>query len=113
MAGRAFEIGLELAGDAPAIDFGLHALQCSARQPEVPSDSPAWQNGSVRVRKRQSSKRSKSKKARRPAALKTRGVKRKKDDIFGFMAGKFEIVGDIESPIEDWKYWDPAKNLED
>jgi hypothetical protein len=44
--------------------------------------------------------------------LKTRGVKRKKDDIFGFMAGKLEIVGDIESPIEDWKYWDPAKNLE-
>jgi len=23
-----------------------------------------------------------------------------------------EIVGDIESPIEDWKYLDPAKNLE-
>jgi prevent-host-death family protein len=29
-----------------------------------------------------------------------------KDDIFGFMAGKFKIVGDIESPLvplEDWK----------
>ena len=50
---------------------------------------------------------------RRPAAVKTRGVKRSKDAIFGFMAGKFEIVGDIESPIEDWKYWDPAKDLED
>ena len=24
------------------------------------------------------------------------------DDIFGFMSGKVEIVGDIESPIEDW-----------
>ncbi len=35
------------------------------------------------------------------------------DDIFGFMAGKFEIVGDIESPLEDWKYWDPEKNLEE
>jgi len=39
-------------------------------------------------------------------------VKRKKDDIFGFMAGKFEIVGDIESPIEDWKYLNPEKGLE-
>lgn len=28
------------------------------------------------------------------------------DDIFGFMAGKFKIVGDIESPVvplKDWK----------
>jgi len=28
------------------------------------------------------------------------------------MKGRFEIVGDIESPIEDWKYSDPAKELE-
>jgi hypothetical protein len=68
----------------------------------------------VSVKKKQWSKRSKGKKQpRRSAALKTRGVKRKNNDIFGFMAGKFEIVGNIESPIEDWKYWDPAKNLED
>ena len=29
-----------------------------------------------------------------------------KDDIFGFMAGEFKIVGDIESPVvplKDWK----------
>jgi hypothetical protein len=26
---------------------------------------------------------------------------------------RLEIVGDIESPIEDWKHWDPAKNLEE
>ena len=77
------------------------------------SNGPAWQNGSVRVRKKQSSKRRKNKKVRRPGALKTCGVKRSKDDIFGFMAGKFEIVGDIESPLEDWKYWDPEKNLEE
>jgi len=32
-------------------------------------------------------------------------------ELLGFMAGKFEIVGDIESPIEDWKYWEPAKHL--
>ena len=39
--------------------------------------------------------------------------KEKKVDLFGFMKGRCEIVGDIESPIEDWKYWDPAKDLED
>jgi len=33
-------------------------------------------------------------------------------ELFGLMAGQLEIVGDIESPIEDWKYWNPAKNLE-
>ena len=33
-------------------------------------------------------------------------VESEKDDIFGFMAGKAEIVGDIESPVvplQDWK----------
>jgi len=33
-------------------------------------------------------------------------VNQEKDDIFGFMAGKFKIVGDIESPVvplKDWK----------
>jgi len=67
----------------------------------------------VSVKKKQRSKRSKGKKEpRRSITSKTRGVKRKKDDIFGFMAGKFEIVGDIESPIEDWKYLNPEKGLE-
>jgi len=28
-----------------------------------------------------------------------------KDDIFGFMAGKFTIVGDIESPVVPLKQW--------
>jgi hypothetical protein len=46
------------------------------------------------------------------AALKTRGAKQEKDDIFGFMAGRLKIVGNIESPIEDWAHWNPAKNLE-
>ena len=50
-------------------------------------------------------------KAAPPGCVEDRGTKRKKDDLFGFMTGKFEIVGDIESPIEDWKYWDPAKYL--
>lgn len=27
------------------------------------------------------------------------------DDIFGFMADKFEIVGDIESPVVPLKAW--------
>jgi prevent-host-death family protein len=33
-------------------------------------------------------------------------VKPENDDIFGFMADKFDIVGDIESPVvplKDWK----------
>jgi len=33
-------------------------------------------------------------------------VESETDDIFGFMAGKFTIVGDIESPVvplEQWK----------
>jgi prevent-host-death family protein len=33
-------------------------------------------------------------------------VKPEKDDIFGFMAGKGKIIGDIESPVvplKDWK----------
>lgn len=65
------------------------------------------------VKKKQLSKRGKGKKQpRRSAALKTPGVKREKDDIFGFMAGRLEIVGDFESPIEDWAKWNPAKNLE-
>ena len=46
------------------------------------------------------------------AALKTGGAKQEKDDIFGFMAGRLKIVGNIESPIEDWAHWNPAKNLE-
>ena len=33
-------------------------------------------------------------------------IKSEKDDIFGFMADKFDIIGDIESPVvplKDWK----------
>jgi hypothetical protein len=114
MTGRSLEIGFELAGHAPAIDFGLHALQCSARRPEVSSGGTAWQNEWVSKKKKQAPKRkTRVKKERRAVALKRSGATRKNDEIFGFMAGKFEIVGDIESPIEDWEYWDPAKNLED
>ena len=32
-------------------------------------------------------------------------VESKKDDIFGFMAGKFKIVGDIESPVVPLRQW--------
>lgn len=28
-----------------------------------------------------------------------------KDDLFGFMAGEFEIVGDIESPVVPLSVW--------
>ena len=38
-------------------------------------------------------------------------VREKSDTLFGFMAGRMEITGDIESPIPDWKYWRPAECL--
>jgi prevent-host-death family protein len=36
-------------------------------------------------------------------------IKQEKDDIFGFMAGEFEIVGDIESPVVPPSHWKPWK----
>jgi len=39
-------------------------------------------------------------------------IKPEKDDIFGFMAGKAEIIGDIESPVvplKDWKIFRTKK----
>jgi prevent-host-death family protein len=30
-------------------------------------------------------------------------------DVFGFMAGEFEIVGDIESPVVSLKEWEIMK----
>ncbi|MGD0907560.1 MAG: type II toxin-antitoxin system prevent-host-death family antitoxin [Candidatus Acidiferrales bacterium] len=32
-------------------------------------------------------------------------VESKKNDIFGFMEGKFKIVGDIEAPVVPLKHW--------
>ncbi|MGB8474301.1 MAG: hypothetical protein WCE61_09470 [Candidatus Acidiferrum sp.] len=50
-------------------------------------------------------RRNRGEKGQRQVAPKLSRVQRmKEDDIFGFMAEKTEIVGDIESPIEDWKY---------
>jgi antitoxin (DNA-binding transcriptional repressor) of toxin-antitoxin stability system len=36
-------------------------------------------------------------------------IKPEKDDIFGFMAGKFKIVGDIESPVVPLSAWKVMK----
>jgi prevent-host-death family protein len=36
-------------------------------------------------------------------------VESEKDDIFGFMIGKVEIVGDIESPVVPPEHWNPDK----
>ena len=33
-------------------------------------------------------------------------VTSKKQDLFGFMAGEFRIVGDIESPVVPLKEWE-------
>ena len=48
----------------------------------------------------------------RRASSKRSDTDREKEELFAFMAGKVETVGDIESPIEDWEHWNPAKNLE-
>jgi prevent-host-death family protein len=39
-------------------------------------------------------------------------IKPQNDDIFGFMAGKAKIIGDIESPVvplKDWKIFKTKK----
>jgi prevent-host-death family protein len=41
--------------------------------------------------------------------VKVVAVRPEKDDIFGFMAGEFEIVGDIESPVVPPSHWKPDK----
>jgi hypothetical protein len=55
--------------------------------------------------------RKKHSRERRRSAPKAKRRKQHMDDLFGFMAGKFEIVGDIESPLPDWAHWHPEKNL--
>lgn len=56
-----------------------------------------------------------------PVVVTTRGkpavkiipIKPEKDDIFGFMEGKAEIIGDIESPViplKDWKIFKTKKS---
>jgi hypothetical protein len=50
-------------------------------------------------------------KGRHGPTPKAKRLKQSKDELFGFMAGQFVIVGDIESPILDWAHWRPAKNL--
>jgi hypothetical protein len=65
-------------------------------------------------KKRPATQRNRGTKGQRQVAPKLSRARRKKgDDIFGFMAGQFEIVGDIVLPIEDWTYSDPAKDLEE
>ncbi len=36
-------------------------------------------------------------------------VASEKDNLFGFMAGEFKIVGDIESPVTPLKHWKVMK----
>jgi antitoxin (DNA-binding transcriptional repressor) of toxin-antitoxin stability system len=33
-------------------------------------------------------------------------VRAKRDSVFGYMAGKFKIVGDIESPVVPLEEWE-------
>jgi hypothetical protein len=70
------------------------------------SGGGAWQNELVSKKNKEGPKRK-----RASSGWKIAGVFWK-DGLFGFMAGKVEIVGDIQSPIEDGEHWNPAKNLE-
>ena len=36
-------------------------------------------------------------------------VKSNESDLFGFMAGEFKIVGDVESPVIPLKHWEVMK----
>jgi hypothetical protein len=63
------------------------------------------------MNKKRPTKRSKGAPKKREPASKRESLKKTNDDLLGFMAGQFEIVGDIESPIPDWAHWRPAKNL--
>jgi prevent-host-death family protein len=42
---------------------------------------------------------------RRKPVVKVVPAEPEKSDIFGFMADKFDIVGDIESPVVPFKDW--------
>jgi len=62
------------------------------------------------MKKRAKQKRANRAKKRGQGAEKRNLAKSKERPLFGFMAGQFEIVGDVESPIRDWAYWRPTKN---
>jgi len=36
-------------------------------------------------------------------------VESNESDLFGFMAGEFKIVGDVESPVIPLKHWEVMK----
>ncbi len=62
------------------------------------------------MKKRAKQKRANRAKKHGRAAEKRNLAKSKERPLFGFMAGQFEIVGDVESPIPDWAYWRSTKN---
>jgi hypothetical protein len=75
-------------------------------------ESRTWQNGYVKRKKKAAVKPAKkSANERRKATLKDKRLRQNEGKLFGFMAGQFEIAGDIESLIPDWAHWRPAKNL--
>jgi len=45
--------------------------------------------------------------------VKVTRVEPKKDDLFGFMKGRMEIVGDIESPAVPLSDWNALRDDED
>jgi hypothetical protein len=63
-------------------------------------------------RPRQKARRKGAKNRNKAGSPKQSNKRRVGKSLFGFMAGEFEIVGDIVSPIPDWEYWDPEECLE-
>jgi hypothetical protein len=70
-----------------------------------------WQNIYMSKKKVRAKRGKTNAKGRRRSSVKTKPLKQNKEDLFGFMAGKFKIVGDIESPLPDWAHCDTEKNL--
>ena len=57
------------------------------------------------------SKRSYKQKKLLPSSAEGDREAQKRNGLFGFMAGEFGILGDIESRLADWEYRDRANKL--
>ena len=73
----------------------------------------AWQTNYTSAKKKRQAQQGRTQATKfRKSAAKSSGLKKTEtDDLFGFMTGKLVVTGDIVSPIPDWLYWWPAKNL--
>jgi hypothetical protein len=73
----------------------------------------AWQTKDMGAKKKKTPQgRTRATPFRKPAAKSSGLKKTETDDLFGFLTGKLAVTGDIVSPIPDWSYWRPTKNLQ-